>query len=136
MKINFHNKKTKMMKKTLKQFVRYQSKKLFMISIVLTLIAACTKNAENGDRLDCSTPKSFLGDVMPLMQSSCSFDSDCHGAGSPSGPGPLLTYSEIFNARSAIRSAVVSGAMPKDAGLSSSEKNIILCWIDNGAQNN
>ena len=63
-------------------------------------------------------------------------DSDCHGTGSHSGPGELLTWPEIFNARLAMRSSIVSGAMPKEGSLTAAEKNTILCWIDNGAANN
>jgi hypothetical protein len=86
--------------------------------------------------VDCSVEKSFNSDIKPITQNSCSMDSDCHGSGSTSGPGELLTYSEIFNAHAAIRSAVASEVMPKDATLSASDKNAILCWIDNGATNN
>jgi len=124
------------MNRLLHPYLKCQSKKLLTIGTVLTLILACTKNAEKATSVDCSTSKSFAADIEPLMQSSCSFDSDCHGAGSQSGPGPLLTYSQISGASLVIRTAVVSGEMPKDANLSASEKNTILCWIDNGTQNN
>ena len=52
------------------------------------------------------------------------------------GPRPLLNYSQIFNARADIRPAVASGHMPLNATLTVTEKNAILCWIDNGAPNN
>ena len=101
-----------------------------------SLIIACTKNASNIKEVDCSTAKSFAADVTPVVQSSCSFDSDCHGSGSTSGPGELLNYSQIFSAKSTIRSEVASGGMPKDKNLTSAEKNAILRWIDSGAPNN
>jgi hypothetical protein len=87
--------------------------------------------------VDCSgTAKSFSADVNPIMQATCTSNSGCHGAGSNNGPGELLTYSEIFNARSSIRSTVASGSMPKTGSLTSTQKNAIICWIDNGASNN
>lgn len=87
--------------------------------------------------IDCGgIQKSFDADIKPILQTSCSMDSDCHGSGSTSGPGELLTYAQIFNARINIRSAVASGVMPKDATLSVHDKNVILCWIENGAANN
>ena len=112
-------------------------KRALTIGIVICLVQACKKNNESNFSVDCGgTTKSFAANVMPIVQASCSFDSDCHGSGSPSGPGPLLDYTEIFNARSVIRSAIVNGDMPKGATLTSAEKNAIACWIDNGAPNN
>jgi hypothetical protein len=48
----------------------------------------------------------------------------------------LLTYSQIYSARSVIKSSVSSGTMPRGSTLSSDNKNTILCWIENGATNN
>jgi hypothetical protein len=112
--------------------------KIFLIVLMLGFLFSCTKSVNTATTtVDCSGPaKSFNADIKPIAQNSCSMDSDCHGSGSTSGPGELLTYSQIFNARTAIRSAVASGVMPKDATLSASDKNAILCWIDNGAANN
>ena len=112
-------------------------KRALAVIIATVVVQACKKNDERNNSVDCSgNTKSFATNVKPIMQTSCAFDADCHGSGSTSGPGPLLTYTEIFNARSVIRSAVVSGEMPKAATLTSVEKNAIACWIDNGAPNN
>jgi len=110
--------------------------KIFIAVAVISFFYACSKKAETVIPVDCSTPKSFATDVKPIVQSSCSMDSDCHGSGSTSGPGPLLTYSQISNESAAVRSAVESGAMPKGGSLTASEKNTVLCWINNGAANN
>src|SRR3954452_19099916 len=109
-------------------------KNIFGVVTVLCLLFACSKSSM--DKPDCSASKSFATEVNPIVQTSCATDSDCHGSGSSSGPGELRTYSQIFNARATIRTAVESGVMPKDRSLSSSEKNTILCWIDNGAGDN
>ena len=110
-------------------------KKLFLVAAVLGFFYACTKETATKSSDDCSsTPKSFSIDVNPVIQASCA-SSGCHGAGSNSGPGALLTYSQVFNARSAIRSAVSSGRMPKNRSLTTSEKAKIICWIDSGAPN-
>jgi hypothetical protein len=107
----------------------------FSFFALLIFINACTKKPEF--TTDCNGPaKSFVTDVSPVFQTSCAINSGCHATGSGNGPGPLLTYSQIFNARSDIRSAVASGHMPLNATLTSTEKNAILCWIDNGAPNN
>jgi len=111
--------------------------KVFITILLAALLFSCKKSAANSMVIDCgSNQKSFATDIKPIVQTSCSMDSDCHGSGSTSGPGELLNYSQIFNARNAIHLAVASGIMPKDATLSATDKNAILCWIENGAANN
>jgi hypothetical protein len=116
---------------------------LFNIIIVLTLVAGCTKRKEDSlgaggrENTNCPGPaKSFSLDVNPIIQSSCATSSGCHGSGSATGPGPLLTYSQIFNARFTIRAEVSAGHMPPNGGLQAAQKAVIMCWIDNGAPNN
>ncbi|MGE5108648.1 MAG: hypothetical protein ACM3H8_13975, partial [Sphingobacteriales bacterium] len=111
-------------------------KKNLGITATLIFLYACQKNPDLGS-VDCSGPaKSFVTNVSPVIQASCATDSDCHGTGSSSGPGPLLNYTQVFNARSDIRSSVASGHMPLNGTLTATERNAILCWIDNGATNN
>ena len=111
-------------------------KKIILIVIVSTLLLACGKNPETTS-VDCSGPlKSFVNNVQPVIQASCATGSNCHGTGSSNGPGPLLNYTQLFNARSDIRSAVLSRHMPPNGTLSATEKGAIICWIDNGALNN
>ena len=107
----------------------------FSFLALLIFINACSKKPEF--TVDCSGPaKSFVTDVSPVFQTSCAINSGCHATGSGNGPGPLLNYSQIFNARADIRPAVASGHMPLNATLTVTQKNAILCWIDNGAPNN
>lgn len=104
---------------------------------IIVIIAACSKGGGVVTTVDCTgAAKSFATDVNPIIQSFCATNSGCHGSGSGNGPGPLITYQQIFNARIAIRSAVASGSMPQNSTLSASQKNTILCWIDNGAISN
>jgi hypothetical protein len=91
----------------------------------------------SGGGITCSgSAKSFTTDVNPVIQGSCATSQGCHGVGSTTGPGPLLTFSQVFNARASIRSTVSSGHMPPNGVLSSTQKNAIICWIDAGAPNN
>ena len=113
------------------------TKNALIVVAMVGFLYACKKSADAPTTVDCAGPaKSFATDVRPIAQASCAFDSDCHGSGSSSGPGELLNYSEIFSARSIIRSAVLSGEMPKGGSLTATEKKAIICWIDNGAANN
>ena len=117
------------------------TKLVSMLVVVVCLLVACTKRHEDtlgtGSSGNGSGPaNSFAVDVNPIIQSSCAANSGCHGSGSSAGPGPLLTYTQVFNARSSIRSAVLSGRMPPNGGLSVTQKNSIIFWIDSGAPNN
>lgn len=109
------------------------------IVLMTVLVIACKKDSENDNTpatVDCSTiTTTFAGTVQPLMNTSCA-KSNCHATGSVNGPGPLVTYTQIFNARAKIRDVVASGTMPQDATFSANQKALITCWIDAGAPNN
>ncbi|MGH2552894.1 MAG: hypothetical protein ACRDEB_04215 [Chitinophagaceae bacterium] len=111
---------------------------LVIIMIAVCIVSSCSKSTNGGGfSVDCNTVsnKAFAADVNPIIQSSCT-PSGCHNTGSGNGPGPLTNYTEVFNARSSIESAVSSGRMPKNSSLSTSQKNSIICWIQSGAPNN
>jgi len=92
---------------------------------------------ENIDETSCATTSvSFAADVKLIVDSKCSANSGCHGTGSSNGPGVLTTYAAISQNKNQISAAVSSGIMPKGSSLTSDQKNKILCWIQNGAQNN
>src|ERR1044072_366145 len=108
---------------------------LAALGVLMTvIIIACKKDSESDKpaTVDCSTiTTTFSGTVQPLMSTSCA-KSDCHATGSVNGPGPLVTYTQIFNARVKIKDVVASGTMPQDAAFSASQKALITCWIDAG----
>lgn len=102
--------------------------KLFLaMGLILFLVVGCSKNETDiSYSPSCSgTAKSFKTDVSPLIQSYCQ---SCHTEYS--------TYSQISASKNKIRSVVVSGEMPRGKTLTSAQKDAIICWIDNGAQNN
>ena len=114
-------------------------KKLLTLAVVFAITCiACSKGTDNiSTTVDCSDVSvSFVTQVSPLVQSTCATSTSCHATGSSNGPGALLSYQQIYNARTAIRIAVGNGIMPQNSSLSNTQKNIILCWIDNGATNN
>jgi len=96
-----------------------------------------TGGGGGGTTVDCSAviDKAFTANVNPIIQSTCNV-AGCHNAGSFNGPGPLTTYTEVFNARVSIRNAISTGLMPQGSTLSATQKNSIICWIDGGAPNN
>lgn len=108
---------------------------LFILASLFSILS-CSKNTPAKDSTTCdNVTKSFAANVNPIIQSFCNQPS-CHASGSVNGPGPLTNYTQVFNARSAIRSAIQSGLMPQNATLTAAQKNAIICWIDNGAPNN
>lgn len=113
---------------------------------ITVMIGACSKSSDNNTggggsgggtfTPDCSgAAKSFTADVSPIITSSCAI-SGCHNAGSTNGPGALTNFTQVSNARTAIRTAVANGTMPKTGTLTAAQKNAILCWIDAGGTNN
>jgi hypothetical protein len=116
-------------------------KRIMLLCLIITALNSCSKDSGGSGggtgSVDCSTVanKAFAADVNPIIQSSCA-KSGCHASGSFNGPGELITYTQISNARSNIRSTVSSGRMPQGSSLSTSQKNSIICWIDSGAPNN
>lgn len=90
-----------------------------------------------GGSVNCTgVAASFSANVNQIIQSTCATDASCHGSGSANGPGPLLTYTQISNARIAIKNSVANGTMPKTGSLTTAQKNSIICWVDAGGLNN
>lgn len=112
-------------------------RKLLIMVCLAAVCFACSKgnDADTDFVPDCSTPKSFANDVMPVIRSYC-LSGGCHSMGSTSGPGSLASYQEVYNNRAAIKSAVSSGLMPQNNTMTGIEKSIIVCWINSGAPNN
>ena len=79
---------------------------------------------------------SFATDVAPILQASCSNSAGCHGSGSSSGPGALVTYSEVSAAATQVQASVLAGRMPLGSTLTAAQLQIINCWVKNGALNN
>ena len=109
----------------------------FALMLVSSICISCGSSSEEEPAsIDCSGVAITYAEVSSIFQSSCAKNSNCHASGSNHGPGALVNYSQIFNARSEIKRAVSNGSMPQDSRLSSDDKNAILCWIENGASNN
>ncbi|MEN9522615.1 MAG: hypothetical protein RL065_992 [Bacteroidota bacterium] len=103
--------------------------------IVAATLFACKKSTTT--TTDCSgSNKSFSSDVKSIISSSCATGSSCHGTGSSRGCGPLTTYAEIYANRNSVSSSVSSGSMPQGSTLTSTQKNNIICWVNQGAANN
>src|SRR4030095_16797181 len=111
-----------------------------VLLVSLFVVSSCSKegsdNNPNNNDINCSgAHNTFSCGVSPLVQGVCNTP-PCHASGSTNGPGPLTNYTQVFNARAQIRSAISSGFMPQDRTFTSAQKSAFICWIDNGAQDN
>jgi len=114
---------------------------ILLAFIIVFVEFGCSKSGSYGNTTPPATNcnginPSFSTDVLPLMQTKCGTNSDCHAAGSINSGGPLTNFTQISVHTSHIKSLVSSGAMPKTGSLTTSEKTTIICWINNGAANN
>ncbi|MBX9783954.1 MAG: hypothetical protein K2X48_11755 [Chitinophagaceae bacterium] len=115
---------------------------LFLLALII-LISSCKKSGGGGSgggnnnfTPNCTrAAANFTADVLPIFSSACSQGS-CHNTGSINGPGALTNYNEINAAKARIRTAVISGFMPRNSTLTAAQKNSIICRIDSGAPNN
>lgn len=102
-------------------------RKLLICSII-ALFATCKKKDANKSEAytpTCSGTKSFSGEVFPLIQNKCW---PCHNN--------MANHSQINAISASIKDMVISGIMPKNDKLTNEQKDIIVCWIEQGAQNN
>jgi len=107
----------------------------FVFAMTLMFYGACSTN-DVTTSITCGGTAVTFTEANGVIQSSCTTNSGCHGAGSTRGPGPLLTYTQIFSARNQIKTSVSNGSMPEAGRLSTDQKSTIICWVENGALNN
>lgn len=120
-----------------------------LLMVTFITIVACSKSdsgtnnngsgsgsGTGGTTLNCNTIDSrFAAVVFPIIQNNCGAVG-CHNSGSINGPGALTNFDQIKAAAAQIRSSVEAGTMPKNASLTTAQKNAISCWVASGALNN
>ena len=111
---------------------------------ILCFAESCSKSSPtnnpgggSGITFSCTgiSPK-FGADVVPIINTVCSINSNCHGAGSTNSGGPFTNYVQINAKTSNMRSAVLAGVMPQSGTITQAQINNLICWIDSGAPNN
>ena len=84
-----------------------------------------------------TTGVSYISDIKPILETSC-IKSGCHNGDN----GASRNWSVFANVQAkaqGIKSLTASGAMPADIaplGLPQNQRDLIACWVDDGAQNN
>lgn len=86
--------------------------------------------------VNCGTVSAkFSVDVQPIINTHCA-TSNCHNS-TGSGNTVLQTYDQIKGKLDRINQRVmVDKTMPPNGKLTTSELNILKCWIEGGALNN
>ena len=115
------------------------AKFLLLISLQL-VIESCYYDSEQKlyhvTAVDCTVINAkFTADVLPIISSTCATPS-CHNSTGVGGV-VLQTYDQIKVKVDRINQRVlIDKTMPPNGALTSSELNIIQCWINAGAPSN
>ncbi|MEP6734838.1 MAG: hypothetical protein ABJA70_04925 [Chryseolinea sp.] len=116
----------------------------FLILLLLIVISCVNDTLPAADEYSCSSNDevSFANDINPIINTKCAIEGDggCHNGGN----GPTLDW-RVFNnfqghASSVkdriTRPATASGHMPKIGSLTDDQIRLLICWVNQGAQNN
>jgi uncharacterized membrane protein len=110
---------------------------------LVIFLKSCVSDSEEDinpsipDEEMCAEVISFAGEIQPVINMGCIIPA-CHNG----DLGSSLDYSdfETFQSRAVqVKNRVNSGSMPPpNSGitLTDEEKELISCWVDQGAQNN
>ena len=138
------------------EFTMYSSpcNKLFLATICLAflvLISSCSKDEDTTPDPDNSSPSgmdtcieidpSFKDDILPIIEATCAIET-CH-VSNGSGNGIFDSYDAIkgkVDNESLLRRAVTDANMPPASSVgpkpTAAQRNLIKCWIEDGAANN
>lgn len=113
------------------------------ISITALLLISISCVSDSEDQLPTPDPDrcednnaTLSGDVMPLMQQNCAV-SGCHVAGT--GRVDFTIKENILQYASLISTNTQAGIMPPPGSgrsISATQKDLIFCWVSNGAEDN
>lgn len=105
---------------------------LFFISMGgLLLIQACSKKDTTTDYV-CDPSTSFITTIKPILDKNCN-TSGCHDDITITA---LNNFQMVHDGAAQIKISIQAGRMPKGGKLSTTDRNTLFCWIDNGAKNN
>jgi len=113
-----------------------------VIAICIGLTFACKDDESDGggEAKDCSVTRSYMADVVPIISKTCAIE-NCHVAGFFEGDYTMYDVLKAQEMEGVLKFEIEEGTMPPSntAGpkeLTDSERNTLLCWIEDGAQNN
>ena len=113
-------------------------RKNIILFLILTVIISstaihCSKSASDSNTAyTCDPNISFANTVKPILDHNCNY-AGCHDDQVVTA---LNTYQTVHDGAAQIKLSIQTGKMPKNRTISAADKNVIFCWIDNGAKNN
>jgi len=99
---------------------------------IITVLDATNCDFVFAAQVNSST--SYQLDVQPIMANNCNIFG-CHDGSNSSLPN-FENFSVVRSNAAMIRSRTQSGNMPRNGTLTQAEKDLIACWVDDGAINN
>lgn len=104
---------------------------LFILFTGTVFTYSCSKSHSSGATV-CSKSVSFSADMLPLLNQHCN-SSGCHD---DNNAAALNNFQVVHDGASQIKASVLAGRMPRNGTLTTAQKQVITCWVDNGALNN
>ncbi len=105
--------------------------KYIIFLLTVAILFGC-KKSDVQNPTTCDPQISYSSKVKSIFVNNCTA-SGCHDGVDLSS---LSDYLVARDASQQIRTAVKNGVMPRNSSLSASDKDAIICWIDNGSKNN
>lgn len=89
------------------------------------------------DSLLDSTASYNYADVQSILSTNCA-TSGCHAAGNGAGRQPLSTFNEVKTCIESftLKTRVENGSMPPGGSMSTTDKNKLIDWINQGYPEN
>lgn len=112
---------------------------IVVASVSITAISCAEHNIPLAVECLSNEEISYMADVEPIIETVCAV-SGCHN-GSNGADRNWLVFSNLQNHASEVRRRITLPSdhpdhMPRAGSLSSTEIQTIICWVDQGAQNN
>ena len=84
----------------------------------------------------CSRPVSFASQIAPLVNTHCAI-SGCHVSGSPTGNFSMYDELKVRAENGKLRLFISElRTMPPDGSITEEQRELINCWIEQGAEQN
>lgn len=124
--------------------MKYQKSSLLATAIVLALVAmitqSCVDHTLPETEVDtCGGPVSYINDVKPIISASCAIPG-CHN-GDNGADRNWTVFSNLQGKSSNVKDRITRppgapGHMPLVGSITVDQIQAIVCWVDQGAQDN
>lgn len=96
--------------------------------LVVTDASGCTVT----QKVKVSSGVSFTASISPIISSKCAINTCHNGTQFPD----FRVFQNVQGSAAQIKTLTGNGTMPQEGSLTQAEKDMIACWVDDGALNN